>query len=70
MPKLRASPSYPAHWPTILTLALVTVVCQEGMWTRVLSRAMFLASELARVDVATSILSLLTKSKHLRPGAK
>jgi hypothetical protein len=40
------------------------------MWTRVLSRAMFLASELARVDVATSILSLLTKSKHLRPGAK
>lgn len=39
-------------------------------WERVLSRAMFLAKDHGRAEVAGTVLGLLQKHKHLKAGAK
>jgi hypothetical protein len=63
---------------TFNALAASSSQAQEGSkaaaaaeaWERVLSRAMFLAKEHGRVDTAATVLSLLSRHKHLRAGAK
>lgn len=41
-----------------------------AMWTRVLSRALFLSAELGRDDVASSVLSFLMRAKQIKPSAR